>query len=216
MPKKAGKKDKIEIKETPIEALDLSAHVINSLKRTGIRTVGDVLDLLEKGETAVMSIRNLGEKSLEELQKKLIEKGYLKEITSSNKEASTFEEYLGAFSSTGAQIGNVIDDIDNRIIEIGEIVDEANIKNEIEALKNRISNLTSIIYESLEYNLKYFTAAIEVKNIPRIEQRMTKLEEAFERKRNWGLNIWLLVITVVTGFFGCISTIVAIWALFLR
>ena len=66
-----------EAVETPIENLDLSVRVFNSLKRTGITTVGDVLDLLEKGEDAVMSIRNFGEKSLDELVGKMQEKGYL-------------------------------------------------------------------------------------------------------------------------------------------
>ncbi len=68
-----------EVAETPVEALDLSVRVFNSLKRTGITTVGDVLDLLEKGDTAVMSIRNFGEKSLDELRQKMVEKGYLKD-----------------------------------------------------------------------------------------------------------------------------------------
>jgi len=68
-----------EVAETPVEALDLSVRVFNSLKRTGITTVGDVLDLLEKGEQAVMSIRNFGEKSLDELRLKMIEKGFMKE-----------------------------------------------------------------------------------------------------------------------------------------
>ena len=66
-----------EAAETPIENLDLSVRVFNSLKRTGITTVGDVLELLEKGEEAVMSIRNFGEKSLEELREKMQEKGFL-------------------------------------------------------------------------------------------------------------------------------------------
>ena len=73
-----------EVAETPVEALDLSVRVFNSLKRTGITTVGDVLDLLEKGEQAVMSIRNFGEKSLDELRQKMREKGYLKDETSSS------------------------------------------------------------------------------------------------------------------------------------
>jgi len=73
-----------ELAETPVEALDLSVRVFNSLKRTGITTVGDVLELLEKGESAVMSIRNFGEKSLEELRQKMREKGFLKDdLTSS-------------------------------------------------------------------------------------------------------------------------------------
>jgi len=68
-----------EIAETPVEALDLSVRVFNSLKRTGISTVGDVLELLDKGEQAIMSIRNFGEKSLDELREKMREKGYLKD-----------------------------------------------------------------------------------------------------------------------------------------
>lgn len=73
----AGSRLTSEAAETPIENLDLSVRVFNSLKRTGITTVGDVLELLDKGEEAVMSIRNFGEKSLEELRQKMQEKGFL-------------------------------------------------------------------------------------------------------------------------------------------
>ncbi len=79
----SGSRLSSELAETPVEALDLSVRVFNSLKRTGITNVGDVLDLLEKGETAVMSIRNFGEKSLDELRDKMREKGFLKDDTSS-------------------------------------------------------------------------------------------------------------------------------------
>ncbi len=75
-----------EMIETPIENLDLSVRVFNSLKRTGITTVGEVLELLEKGEEAVMSIRNFGEKSLDELRQKMREKGYLKDENDSEVE----------------------------------------------------------------------------------------------------------------------------------
>lgn len=68
-----------EAADTPIENLDLSVRVFNSLKRTGITNVGDVLELLEKGEDAVMSIRNFGEKSLDELREKMQEKGFLRD-----------------------------------------------------------------------------------------------------------------------------------------
>jgi DNA-directed RNA polymerase subunit alpha len=40
--------------------------------------VGEVLELLNKGEDAVLSIRNFGEKSLDELREKLREKGFLR------------------------------------------------------------------------------------------------------------------------------------------
>ncbi|MCJ7677721.1 MAG: DNA-directed RNA polymerase subunit alpha, partial [Anaerolineales bacterium] len=71
-PKKAS-----EMYDIPIENLDLSVRVFNSLKRTGITTVGEVLDMLEKGSEAMLSIRNFGEKSLDELKERLREKGYL-------------------------------------------------------------------------------------------------------------------------------------------
>jgi DNA-directed RNA polymerase subunit alpha len=68
-----------EAAETPIENLDLPVRVFNSLKRTGIATVGDVLDLLGKGEEAILAIRNFGEKSLVELKEAMAAKGFLKE-----------------------------------------------------------------------------------------------------------------------------------------
>jgi len=73
-PKKAS-----EMYDIPIENLDLSVRVFNSLKRTGITTVGEVLDMLEKGSEAMLSIRNFGEKSLDELKERLREKGYLED-----------------------------------------------------------------------------------------------------------------------------------------
>jgi DNA-directed RNA polymerase subunit alpha len=73
-----------EAAEMPIENLDLTVRVFNSLKRTGITTVGDVLELLEKGEDAILSIRNFGEKSLAELKEKMAEKGFLEEETTEN------------------------------------------------------------------------------------------------------------------------------------
>ncbi len=67
-----------EIYETPIEQLDLSVRVFNSLKRTGITNVGEVLEMLGRGEEAMLTIRNFGAKSLTELRDKLIAKGLLK------------------------------------------------------------------------------------------------------------------------------------------
>lgn len=66
-----------DVIETPIEGLDLTVRVFNALKRTGITTVGDVLELLDKGESAMLSIRNFGDKSLTELKAAMVEKGYL-------------------------------------------------------------------------------------------------------------------------------------------
>jgi DNA-directed RNA polymerase subunit alpha len=65
--------------EIPLEQLDLSVRVFNSLKRTGITTVGEVLEMLDRGPDAMLAIRNFGEKSLGELVDKLKEKSYLPE-----------------------------------------------------------------------------------------------------------------------------------------
>jgi DNA-directed RNA polymerase subunit alpha len=68
-----------EIYDTPIEQLDLSVRVFNSLKRTGITKVGEMLDMLERGEETMLAIRNFGEKSLDELKTQLRVKGFLRD-----------------------------------------------------------------------------------------------------------------------------------------
>ena len=68
-----------EIYDTPIEQLDLSVRVFNSLKRTGITNVGEVLEMLGRGEEAMLTIRNFGQKSMAELHDKLVAKNFLKE-----------------------------------------------------------------------------------------------------------------------------------------
>jgi DNA-directed RNA polymerase subunit alpha len=78
-----------EIYETPIEQLDLSVRVFNSLKRTGITSVGEVLEMLERGEEAMLTIRNFGEKSLDELKRQLHAKGFLPQ---DNEDADDAEE----------------------------------------------------------------------------------------------------------------------------
>lgn len=55
-----------------IEELDLSVRSYNCLKRAGINTVQE---LATKSEEDMMKVRNLGRKSLEEVQEKLAELG---------------------------------------------------------------------------------------------------------------------------------------------
>jgi DNA-directed RNA polymerase subunit alpha len=78
-PEEPEEPERPEYYDLPIETLDLSVRVFNSLKRTGITTVGEVLDILTKGEDAMLAIRNFGDKSLDELLSRLDEKGYLPE-----------------------------------------------------------------------------------------------------------------------------------------
>ncbi len=64
--KEDDKKEKIL--EITIEELDLSVRSYNCLKRAGINTVEE---LIRKDEEEMMKVRNLGRKSLEEVQQKL-------------------------------------------------------------------------------------------------------------------------------------------------
>lgn len=66
--KEEDKKEKVL--EMTIEELDLSVRSYNCLKRAGINTVEE---LTQKTEEDMMKVRNLGKKSLEEVQSKLSE-----------------------------------------------------------------------------------------------------------------------------------------------
>ncbi len=66
--------------DTPIEQLDLSVRVFNSLRRTGITSVGEIVEMLMVGPDTLLSIRNFGQKSLDELYEKLQEAGFLEGI----------------------------------------------------------------------------------------------------------------------------------------
>jgi DNA-directed RNA polymerase subunit alpha len=68
--KEEDKKEKVL--EMTIEELDLSVRSYNCLKRAGINTVQE---LITKTEEDMMKVRNLGRKSLEEVQEKLEELG---------------------------------------------------------------------------------------------------------------------------------------------
>jgi DNA-directed RNA polymerase subunit alpha len=64
--KEEDKKEKVL--EMTIEELDLSVRSFNCLKRAGINTVEE---LTQRTEEDMMKVRNLGRKSLEEVQQKL-------------------------------------------------------------------------------------------------------------------------------------------------
>jgi len=64
--------EKEKVLEMTIEELDLSVRSYNCLKRAGINTVEE---LTMKSEDDMMKVRNLGKKSLEEVQKKIAELG---------------------------------------------------------------------------------------------------------------------------------------------
>ena len=59
---------------TPIEDLNLSVRAYNCLKRSGLMTVGTVL---EKSEEELLALRNFGRKSYDELRDKLVSMNFL-------------------------------------------------------------------------------------------------------------------------------------------
>lgn len=70
--KKEEEDRKISFLSTPIEELELSMRSFNSLKRSGILTVQELID---RSKADVEQIRNLGKKSLKEIMRKLQERG---------------------------------------------------------------------------------------------------------------------------------------------
>jgi DNA-directed RNA polymerase subunit alpha len=71
----AGRAQPSRTNDTPIEELDLSVRAFNCLKANDISTVGQ---LLAKKEEELLSLRNFGRKSLDEIKEKLVEKSYIK------------------------------------------------------------------------------------------------------------------------------------------
>ena len=63
---------KEKVLEMTIEELDLSVRAHNCLKRAGINTVAE---LVQRNQEDMMKVRNLGKKSLEEVEQKLIALG---------------------------------------------------------------------------------------------------------------------------------------------
>lgn len=68
------------IYDVPIEDLELSVRAYNCLKRAGIVRVGEVIERLERGPEELLSIRNFGQKSLDELMEQLAVKGFLEHV----------------------------------------------------------------------------------------------------------------------------------------
>ena len=66
--------------DVPIEDLELSVRADNCLKRAGIVRVGEVIERLERGPEELLSIRNFGQKSLDELMDQLAVKGFLEHV----------------------------------------------------------------------------------------------------------------------------------------
>jgi DNA-directed RNA polymerase subunit alpha len=105
---------------TPIEDLNLSVRAYNCLKRSGLMTVGAVL---EKNEDELLALRNFGRKSYDELREKLVTMNFLSE-----------EEMNTAFGSGGggsingeggAAVRTLADDADEELGPVAKALLEA-------------------------------------------------------------------------------------------
>ena len=75
--------------ETSIDELQLSVRAWNALKRSGVNTIGELIDVIQ-GD-GLMKIRNLGRKSMVEIKTKILEQGF-KDL--SEQEKVNFFKYL--------------------------------------------------------------------------------------------------------------------------
>ena len=60
--------------ETSIDNLDFSVRANNSMKRAGIFTIGEIIDIISNGD--LMRIRNLGKKTENEIKTRIMVFGY--------------------------------------------------------------------------------------------------------------------------------------------
>ena len=63
-----------DVYDTPIEDLDLTTRTSNCLRRADITKIGQLLQMDEKD---LLSVRNLGSKSIDEIHEKLVDHGFL-------------------------------------------------------------------------------------------------------------------------------------------
>lgn len=82
--------------ETPIEDLNLSVRTYNCLKRSNITKVGQILQMDEKD---LLSVRNFGRKSYDELRDQLVKHGFMSAATP-----------IGPFAGSGAALSGALDE----------------------------------------------------------------------------------------------------------
>ena len=101
---------------TPIEDLNLSVRAYNCLKRSGLMTVGAVL---EKSEEELLALRNFGRKSYDELRDKLIA------WASSSRVTRTTATGFGAVGRSRTIVAEPDDDDDEELGPVAKALLEA-------------------------------------------------------------------------------------------
>jgi large subunit ribosomal protein L31 len=70
------KQDEKTSPDRPVEELELGKRATESLAEAGMTTVGQILERLEAGETAMLELPGIGRKTLIDVKKKLRSLGY--------------------------------------------------------------------------------------------------------------------------------------------
>jgi len=78
-PEAEAEPEEVPPEALPLEDLGLSTRVYNALHEAELATVGDVLELLAKGDAAVLELPNVGGKALEEIKEKLRDLGLIQD-----------------------------------------------------------------------------------------------------------------------------------------
>jgi transcriptional regulator with XRE-family HTH domain len=64
-----------EFRRRPVDDLDLSPRTVTALNRAGLTEIGQVLDLLATGGSELLTVPDIGRRSLEALKARLAERG---------------------------------------------------------------------------------------------------------------------------------------------
>ncbi len=103
-----------------IEDLQLSVRAYNCLKRSGLMTVGQVL---EKSEEELLNLRNFGRKSYDELKQRLVELGFLPASALTQFTAEEGPEVEEVAEPVGAE-----DDANPFAVQLKRLVNQGKIK----------------------------------------------------------------------------------------
>lgn len=84
--------------DTEVDNIEFSVRAMNALKRAGLFTIGDIIDCITREELS--RIRNLGKKTVNEIQTRILSYGY--ERLTENEKKRFFYEVVDNNSRKGA------------------------------------------------------------------------------------------------------------------
>ncbi len=111
--------------DMPVDQLELSVRTLNSLRRGGINSLGE---LLEKSEDELMQLRHFGQKSRDEVKDRLQAMGFVNEVEEELEgvaEGSEEEAAEGADSEETGEAVNALETAPESKLEPSSLVEES-------------------------------------------------------------------------------------------